>query len=121
MKYNKQHKKAIKQMIKLIKIKMEGKHPSKEQMIKFVKKYKNHIATKIIRPHFLDILPDEFHPASYYQFLLFTIRVHPSSKSFISISCLPYKEINDILLLDENLYLDHWEEEENIDDFLYGL
>ena len=78
-------------MAKFLAKKMEGTHPSKKQMVEFVKKYKGILAYEVVRE------PDEtpFEPGSefsYFQYILLVLRPSQSG-SAIHVSCLPWREI----------------------------
>ena len=84
-------KKCIKQMAKFLAKKMEGKHPSKREMIKFTRKYKSLLAYEVIREP-SDNAFEEGSSFGYFQYILLVLRC-AGSGSAIHISCLPWREI----------------------------
>ena len=109
MQNKKEIKKCYKQMCKLLKKKFKCEHPSKEEMIAFVKKYHNQLDYVIVREHD----DSEFEPGSpfsYMQYLLLFLN-SPISSSHLAISTLPWREIVEILEIPEDAPRENWIDE----------
>ena len=92
----KNYKKCIKLFLKCVEMKLHGTHPSRETMIKLIKRlrYFDHdqFNISIVREFNEDQPFEEGSPASYYQYVVFELHSEVSESCAI-LSSLPYKEI----------------------------
>lgn len=113
---------AAREMMPLILKKYEGEHPTKEEMISFVKKYKDVLSYEIVREYeednpFYDHSTFVESPCSYMQYLVLRLKSPSISvKTSLSISTLPWKEITDLLGITEKEAREKWVPEYPEDD-----
>ncbi|MHA1291124.1 MAG: hypothetical protein ACTSQJ_00480 [Promethearchaeota archaeon] len=108
--------KFIKKTLKLIKLKLQGIHPTKKQIVSFCRKYRQDIHPILVGDYNETEPFDEDDPdgASYYQYLLLTI-YSPISSSHISVSSLPYRELIDLFKINP---VEDWVDECEIDEYI---
>ena len=118
----KQTRKMLRTACKFVALKMDGVHPTREEIIKFAEKYRNLLTYTIYREWDEDNPFDDDYPeyASYEQYI--TLNIESSySETSISISTLPYPELYDILKISDfefqqnEMYQDdeYWDEIED--------
>lgn len=107
--------KAAKSMLPLILKKYKGTHPTKSEMINFVKKYREVLSYKIVReytddnPFYDQENPEIESPCSYFQYIVISIKSpYISPMTSMSISSLPWKEIVDLFGITEDDAKNKW-------------
>ena len=114
----KKEKKLLKKAFKFLQKKMQEKHPTKQEMIQFCKELRESnivFDVNLQRPYDPENKIEEFAPASYFQYLEIVL-YFPCSTSRIVLSTLPYREINQLFMLNEEFFLQNGYEEDEIEE-----